>query len=185
MGRVCIGTCLGPADAALVRSAFEAHDLHVFINAEQHASMLGGLGGGLVPLQIYVAEEDAEEAAALLKDLREHTASDAGDDEHEDDEEDDGEAAGAVEQRVASRRRTGVVLLLAMCVTFGTASMYVGSWIRGVTLAVVEILGFKYTIAQPKVGAPIFAACIAADLILSLITVRRARAAIPEARVRR
>ncbi|MEO8700985.1 MAG: DUF2007 domain-containing protein [Kofleriaceae bacterium] len=185
MGRVCIGTCLGPADAALVRSAFDAHDIQVFINAEQHASMLGGLGGGLVPLQIYVAEEDAEDAEALLRDLRNHTATEDEDDEFDGQEPEEDPEASSVENRVARRRRTGVVLLLAMCVTFGTASMYMGAWIRGITFAVVEILGFKYTITQPKLGAPIFLACIAGDLISSIWQIRSSRQSLPEARVRK
>jgi hypothetical protein len=56
---------LGPAEAALLRAAFDAHDIHVVINAEHHASVLGGLGGAFVPLHIMVDEADAEEAAAL------------------------------------------------------------------------------------------------------------------------
>jgi hypothetical protein len=68
--RVRIGTCSGPAEAAFVRSVFDAHDLPVLISGEQHASVLGGLGG-FVRLDIFVAEQDAEDAAALLRDIRE------------------------------------------------------------------------------------------------------------------
>lgn len=79
MRRVRIGTCGGPAEAALVRAALDAHDIPVLINAEQHASMLGGLGGAFVPLHIYVDEADATEAAALLRDLRASGDGDAVD----------------------------------------------------------------------------------------------------------
>src|SRR5207249_1515627 len=70
MGRVCIGTCSGLADAAFLRSVFAAHDIPVLINAENHASMLGGLGGAFVRLDIVVDEAYAEDAAALLLDAR-------------------------------------------------------------------------------------------------------------------
>src|SRR4051812_27678358 len=68
--RVQIGTCSGPAEAAFVRSVFNAHELPVIINGEMHASAMGGLAG-FVPLNILVDEDDAEEAIALLRDIRE------------------------------------------------------------------------------------------------------------------
>lgn len=82
--RVKIGTCSGPAEAAFVRSVFDAHDLPVIINGEMHASAMGGLAG-FVPLNILVDEDDAEEAAALLRDIRqgEHAVSE-GDEPHGD-----------------------------------------------------------------------------------------------------
>jgi hypothetical protein len=67
--RVSIGTCSGPAEAALVRSVFEAHELQVVINGEMHASAMGGLGG-FVRLHILVDAEHVEDASALLRDIR-------------------------------------------------------------------------------------------------------------------
>jgi hypothetical protein len=75
--RVRIGTCSGPADAALVRSVFAARGLPVVVGAEHHSSMLAGLGGFL-SLDIWVDEADAEEAHALLHDLRSSDASNDG-----------------------------------------------------------------------------------------------------------
>ena len=48
-----------------------ARGIPVVVGAENHSSMLGGLGGSFLSLDIWVAEEDGEEAAALLHDLRE------------------------------------------------------------------------------------------------------------------
>jgi len=67
--RVRIGTCSGPAEAAFVRSVFDAHELPVVINGEMHASAMGGLGG-FVRLDILVDRDDAEDAVALLNDIR-------------------------------------------------------------------------------------------------------------------
>src|SRR4249920_1982989 len=69
LNRVKIGTCSGPAEAAFVRSVFDAHELPVVINGEMHASTMGGLGG-FVRLDILVDAEDAEDAVALLSDIR-------------------------------------------------------------------------------------------------------------------
>jgi hypothetical protein len=189
MGRVCIGTCSGTPDAAMVRAAFTAHDIPVFINAEQHASMLGGLGGAFLTLGIYVDEEDAEDATALLRDLRgESTEEDgasrepgaeAADDASDDDDDDASASDSGIEVRIDRRRRTGVVMLLACCVTFGTASMYTGAWLLGIGLAGGEALSFRYLVVQPRVGAPMFVACVAIDLISSMWRVRRSRRVLP------
>ena len=50
---------------------FSARGIPVVVGAEHHSSMLGGLGGGFLSLDIWVAEEDSEEASALLRDVRE------------------------------------------------------------------------------------------------------------------
>jgi hypothetical protein len=180
VARVRVGTCSGPAHAALVRAAFEAHDIPVFINAEQHASMLGGMGGVFVPLHVYVGEEDVEEAAVLMKELDARASEPI---EHEEPEDDDDEGASGVDARVDRRRRTGVVLLLAMCITFGTAHMYTGAWLRGLCLAGIEIFAFRTMMTEPKLGTALLLACIAADLVGALLNLRKQR--IPEARLRR
>ncbi|HET7499489.1 MAG TPA: DUF2007 domain-containing protein [Kofleriaceae bacterium] len=91
MSRVRIGTCSGPADAALLRSMFSAHGIPVVIGAENHASMLGGLGGAFLSLDIWVDEADREEAEALLHELHEQAATPEGDDEDDGDDENDDE----------------------------------------------------------------------------------------------
>jgi Putative prokaryotic signal transducing protein len=87
--RVRIGTCSGPAEAAFVRSVFDAHELPVVINGEMHASAMGGLAG-FVRLDILVDHDDSEEALALLRDIRagEHAVSEG--DEFPDDPDDPG-----------------------------------------------------------------------------------------------
>jgi Putative prokaryotic signal transducing protein len=155
--RVRIGTCSGPAEAAFVRSVFEAHDLRVVINGENHAGMLGGLGG-FISLDILVAEEDAEEAVALLRDIREgdHAVADGEAPEPEADEHDDERAdAQGVWRKSAEqpagerpvpegpfddrRRRTGIALMLGTMAGFGTAHMFTRAWLRGTLLAGIQI----------------------------------------------
>ena len=213
MDRVRIGTCSGPAEAALVRAAFEAHGIPIVINAEQHASMLGGLGGAFVPLHIFVREDRAEEAAALLEDLREHAGEDEADeDEAAEGEAAEGEAAGGedgaggadeeedaaageaapIEVRIARRRRTVAVLLVGFCVTFGTAHMLTGAWLRGLVLAVIEATAIVSRIEGGRgFSMSLIFACIAIDVIGALWRVHAGepdgarRSELPVARVRR
>lgn len=206
MGRVRIGTCSGPAEVALVRAAFDAHDIHVFINAEHHASVLGGLGGAFVPLHIMVDEADAEEAAAILADLRAQDGVSSADLEAEaaaaaaelpeaadgaNEADDDAEAgagssgASDVGRRVDRRRRTGIALLLGLCVTFGTAHMSTGAWFRGLLLASVELFALKLVIEHHPLAWLLLSAAIAADVVGSIWRIHAQPARIPPARVRR
>jgi hypothetical protein len=170
--RVRIGTCSGPAEAAFVRSVFDAHELEVVINGEHHASVLGGLGG-FVRLDILVDADHEEEAVALLRDIREGAHA-VGDELPEDEDVVDGDAradadgvwdakpvaadathdaapASAEAARPARaapivfddrRRRTGAVLLLSTLAGFGAAHMSTGAWARGIALAVANVAAF-------------------------------------------
>jgi hypothetical protein len=204
MGRVRIGTCSGLADAALVRSALEAHDIPVVINAEQHASMLGGIGGAFVPLHIYVDGEHAEEAGALLRDLRargrgesssEAEADGAGTDDETGDaagegrgsaadapedgdaEDDDGEPASEVDLRIERRRRAGIVLLLSCFVPLGgLGHLLTGAWLRGLALTGVQVLAFSYLFSgQDRFAVGLFGACKAIDIVGALWRIYRHR----------
>jgi hypothetical protein len=192
MGRVRIGTCSGPAEAALVRAAFEAHDIPIVINAEQHASILGGLGGAFVPLHIYVSDDRAEEAAALLEDLRAHEArepepADEADQADQADEADEEASDGPpIEVRTTRRRRTVAVVLLGLCITFGTAHMLTGAWLRGMALAGLEVLAIKYLAAgEASFGTILLFGCIITDLVGALWRVHTSKPELPVARARR
>jgi hypothetical protein len=191
MSRVKIGTCAGPADAALVRAMFAAHDLPVVIGGEQHASMMGGLAGAFVSLDILVDDADADEATALLEDLRRSEPAEPDADDSDDDDDDldaRPEPAGmlSIEARVDRRRRTGIALLLGFCVTFGTAHMFTRAWLRGVLLGGLEIFAFTRLMRAPLEGALLCAAAILTDAIGAVVRVRRAPApGLPRARLAR
>jgi hypothetical protein len=191
-GRVRIGTCADPADAALIRSVFTARGIGVVIGAEHHASLLGPIGGAFLSLDIWVASEDAEEAAALLRDLREgHAAGDAAEAALPDGEasdappdEDDDELAYERTLRTEQRRRAGLAILFGCFVTFGTAHMVTGAWARGLVLATTEVVGIRYLVAGEKLGTAIILAAVIADLTGALWRLRRRRT-LPTARVHR
>ncbi len=178
-----------------MRSAFEAHGVPIVINAEQHASVFGGLGGAFVPLHIYVDDEHAEEAAALLADLRSRDASDpaladeAGDEDADADADADASDAVPVGHRVERRRRTALALLLGCFLTFGTAHMSTGAWFRGMALAGLEVLAFTYMAAGDlKLGTFLLIACVATDMIGAIWRARTMtprQSQLPVARARR
>jgi hypothetical protein len=195
-GRVRIGTCANPADAALIRSMFAARGIGVVIGAEHHASLLGPIGGSFLSLDIWVASDDAEEAAALLRDLREGGHAEGGTEDAADAEaggepappdepdDDDGELEHERNLRTEQRRRAGLAILLGCFVTFGTAHMVCGAWARGLVLAAIEVVGIRYLVLGDKLGTAIILAAVIADLTGALWRLRRRRT-LPAARIHR
>jgi hypothetical protein len=166
---------------------FDAHGIHVVIGAEQHAGMLGGLGGAFVSLDIWVDADDAEEAAELLQAMRDSEPEPLESEEAGEDDAADAPDDLAIEARVDRRRRTGIALLLSCCITFGTGHMFSRAWLRGLMLAGLEIFAFSlighyHTRVQ---GAILFAAVVLTDMIGSIVRVRRAAPRIPRARIAR
>jgi hypothetical protein len=194
-GRVRIGTCADPSDAALTRSVFAARGIGVVIGAEHHASLLGPLGGSFLSLDIWVASDDAEEAAALLHDLRTGGhAADAEAAEAEADaeagaeagppDEDDHELEYEHRIRTEQRRRASLAILLGCFVTFGTAHMVTGAWARGLVLAAVEMVGLRYLLLGERFGTAIILAAVISDLTGALWRLRRQQT-LPTARILR
>src|SRR5262245_55274792 len=174
-----------------------ARGISVVVGAENHSSMLGGLGGGFLSLDIWVAEEDSDEAAALLRDLREPGLRGAGfdDDAAADDTADEDDDALARSVRVASdafhmqidrRRRTGIALLLGCCITFGTAHMFTRAWLRGIALGALELVDIAQVATRHRAGTIAIVGAVAADVIGAVWRVWAAPASVlPEARLRR
>jgi len=171
---------------------FSAHGIDVFVGAENHAGMLAGLGGCFLSLDIWVDDEDSEEAEALLRDLRERddrgVPGDDDDDDYDGDETGEGaqaDAGNSMQLRIDRRRRTAVAVLLGSCITFGTAHMFTGAWMRGATFAAVETAGLVQIGRGHPSGAFAAVAAILADLIGALWRVRVVpRSALPVARLR-
>jgi hypothetical protein len=199
--RVRIGICTGPSDAAVVRAMLSAHGIESVVGGEHHANLLGGLGGALIALDITVAAEDGDEAFALLTEFRngEMTTGDmpegeegepekGGESEAADDDADHTEPQpddSAPDLRFDQRKRIGVALLLAACVTFGTAHMFVRAWGLGVLLAAIEIAALGLVINRHPAGGFVILGCVLFDAIGAVWRIRAtARTNLPVARVR-
>jgi hypothetical protein len=181
--RVRVATCSDAAEAAMVRAILGAHDIEVVISGEHNASVLVGLAGSYVSLDVYVDADDAEQAAELIQSMR---VGGEGVDEPPDDE--GPEIGPDPSEALESRKRTGVVVLLALCITFGTAHMYARAWMRGVALAAIELVGIGQIGDDRPLGAAMIIGAIAFDLIGALYLVRRRprgpRPDLPTARLR-
>jgi hypothetical protein len=189
VSRVRIGTCADPSDAALIQSMFAGRGIAVVTGAGHHASPLGALGGSFLSLDIWVAEEDAEEAVELLRDLRGGHA--AGGEDEATPPDDDASAAPSDdelehERRIRSeqRSRAALAILLGCFVTFGTAHMVTGAWARGLVLAATEAVGIRYLMVGEKFGTAIILAAVIADLTGALWRLRGQRN-LPVARIHR
>lgn len=203
-GRVRIGTCADPTDAAFIRSMFAARGIDVVIGAEHHASLFGSIGTSFLSLDIWVASDDAEEAAALLRDLREAGPADRGADGGPDgggeaggeadpeaappvppdDGDDDDDLEHEAKVRTDRRRRAALAIVLGCFVTFGTAHMVTGAWVRGLVIAATEMVGIRFLVLGERFGSALVLAAVLADLIGALWRLR-AQPTLPAARVRR
>ncbi|HEX4419647.1 MAG TPA: hypothetical protein VH165_17155 [Kofleriaceae bacterium] len=220
-----------------MRSMLGARGITCVIGAEHHASLLGPIGSAFLSLDIWVDTADAEDAAALLRDLRENNPGELAaevdpgvpDDEREGDGEwvprahailagagssasrgaavhgdpDDGpgelaerptgelaerpdDDVAAIRARVYQRRRAIVALLSGTFLTFGTAHIFTGAWVRGLALAALEVFGLLQISAGNPLGGVAVAAAIATDVVGTAWRLRAAaQAALPPARLTR
>jgi Putative prokaryotic signal transducing protein len=176
--RVRIGQAANPAEATLLRSLFDAHGVAVAINGEQHAAMLGGLGGGFISLDITVDAADAERARDLLAEFQSST-------DPVEDEDDDGED---VSIKLERRKRIGIALMLSVFITFGTAHLSAGAYKRALAIAIGEIWLIRQMVVHPgnKLYVALFVAMLLFDLIDAIRIINRNFAQrIPVATVRK
>ena len=178
--RVRIGRCANPAEATLLRSFFDAHGIAVVINGEQHAGMLGGLGGSFISLDIQVAAEDGERASELLAEFQRTNEAEAVE-EDDDDEPDD------LSFRLERRKRIGIAIMLAVFVSFGTAHLSAGAYKRAFALALLEILAIRELVVHgPWPGAAMLVGGILYDVIGAIHTIQKNFAQrIPSAKLRK
>ncbi|MBL4634636.1 MAG: DUF2007 domain-containing protein [Kofleriaceae bacterium] len=129
------------AEASFLRSYLESEGITVYIQGENHRSMLG-MVGAFIELNVLVASSDYEEANAMMQAFGEAQPDDEGglegpyrDDFSEEDEEDDDELQAAIE------KRTKEVQNMAILVPFGGAHFAAGAPVRGLVLAGLSALG--------------------------------------------
>ena len=166
-----------------------AHGIEAIVTSENQAALFGHLSGLFLSLDIWVASDDADDAAALLQDAREAGCA-AGNDNSDansgvadlDDADDD--PASSLAPRIDRRQRTGVAVLLGCCLTFGAAHVLTGAWARGVGLAALELFGIVRLAGGHAGGGAAIAAAILADVLGAVWPLRaQDRSALAAARV--
>lgn len=205
---VSVGYCYSIAEAMMIRSFLEARGIIAIIPGMGAVSALAYTSG--FASQVLVDRDHAEDAVALIRQLREGASAEDevalaegeargdGATEGEDDGEGEGEGEDEdedpavvydVEQRVARRRRIAITACAATMVTLGMGHMVNRAYLRGVFFAGLEVLGLYLVALGVAAGKFVLIGAIATDLAggLALATsgAPRVRAALPVARVSR
>lgn len=197
--RIVVARCTDSGEAALVRAALAAHGIDVFI-AGEHRALVAGLALEVIGLDVWVDRDDAEQATALIRELREGGAAALADDEIPADDtaprQDEVEPGGAVVQtggdtlaRMRRTKRSIAAITVGLFIQHGTAHLSTRAWKRGLTLAAVQLVGWRHLFAGNHVtGTAMVVAAVAADVIGALVEIARtsrpaASAALPPARV--
>ncbi|HUQ05236.1 MAG TPA: DUF2007 domain-containing protein [Kofleriaceae bacterium] len=169
---VRIATCRDSAEVAVLRSVLEAHGIHPIIPGEVVGSMAPHLTAFAIPVFVHV--DDVVEAQRLIADIRASSPVKEDDADNADEDGDDVEslAASNVAVRIQRRARTGVTVMLALFLGFGTGHMSTGAWKRGIALAAVEIVGIRHLAAGSRWGLALVALAILCDLVGSIMRVR-------------
>lgn len=188
-----VAICRDDAEAALVRAVLTAHDVPVHINGEHHAAMVG-LGAAIVRLDVLVAREHAEEAAALIAELREGGEAALADGEIPADDAseraDEVAPGGALVQtgedtltRLGRHRRIAGALLVGLTLMHGAAHMSTRAWKRGLGLAALQVTGWRHLFAgHATLGGTLVLGAIGLDLVGAIVEIVRRRAPVPPAR---
>jgi hypothetical protein len=186
--RVRIATCRDHAEAAVITSALRSHGIHVFVNGEASATMFSWAAAAIA-LDVWVDRDEADEALALIRELREGGEAQLADDVQPADdtgapvdELEAAEAAAEAEERalaagepdtltrLGKRKRTALALAVGLFIGHGTAHMSARAWKRGLVLAAVQVLGWRTLFTgNPQAGAAIVVATIAMDLVGALL----------------
>lgn len=179
-----------------MKAVLTGHDIPVFINGQNAAPMLG-LASSAVALDVWVAQADAEQAVALIRELREGGEGALADDEipaddtgEPVDDADDEPAAATVGDtltRMGKRKRIALAITVGVFMQHGTAHMSARAWTRGFVLAGVQLLGWRtLAIGNPRGGIAIIAATVLMDILGALMVIAQSQPSdLPTARVRK
>jgi hypothetical protein len=163
---VQVATCHDPGEATLIRTVLSAHGIAAII--PEGASSAGVMAVGF-RTHVFVDADDAEEATALIAEMR--AAPSADEPDEADDEPDERAPAGQPELNVAidRRKRVGALVLVAVGLQFGTAHLFSGAWKRGLALAALEIYGIRTLWHGHRWGAAVVVAAVLMDLVGSIV----------------
>ncbi len=178
--RVRVATCHDRAQAIAIREELEASAIDAVVTSESHAPPgLAGLATGYVACEVWGEAADAERAAGVLGEDTEEDAADhdhAPDHAHDPDHDQDSPKAIDAVVGLERRKRTGMAILLAFTITFGTGHLYTRAWMRGITLAAIEIVGFGQIWVNPTLAAVLVAGAIVSDAVGATMRIRAATA---------
>jgi hypothetical protein len=194
--QVVVATCRDSAEAALVRAVLTGHDIPVYISGENHAAMVG-MGAAAITQAVYVPRDHAEQARALIEEMREGGEAQLADDEVPADDTaereelvtDDGalvEPATDTLTRLGKRKRVGLAVLVGLSLGHGTAHMSTRAWKRGFVLALSQVAGW-WTMAAGdlKLGTAVVLTTMGMDIVGAIAHIVQTDSPLPRARLHR
>lgn len=191
-----IGTCRDSAEAALVRAVLSAHGIPFHISGEGHAAMVG-VGAAAIAQVIFVPRELAEEARALLDEMRQGGAAALAEDEIPADDTaerleeltEDGALVTSTDDtlaRLGTRKRLVLAVLVGLFIGHGAAHFSTRAWGRGALLLAIQIVGWRVLVAGNLAGgAAIVLTTMAMDVVGAALRIVSTESPLPTARVRR
>lgn len=204
---VSVAMCHSPAEAMMIQAMLSARGIHAIIPGASAASLTAAATA--FSSRVLVDEADAEEASALIAELRAEAASAApgegedgsenGDGDGDGDEDDRPEAreeARALEKNFdaqAARTRRRRMIIASVCISLmfpiGAGHLLQRAWGRAIALIGLDVLGLRYLFAgHHRTGAALLVTAIVLDAFGSAILAARRfsvadRPALPAAKL--
>lgn len=194
---VSVAMCHSPAEAMMIQAMLSARGIHAIIPGASAASLTAAATA--FSSRVLVDEADAEEASALIAELRDEAASAAPGEGEGGDEDDQSEArqeeraleANLDAQAVRTLRKRMIIasLCLSLMITMGAGHLLQRAWGRAFALIGLEVVGLRYLFAgHHRTGAALFVIAIVLDAIGSATLAARrfsvaARPALPSAKL--
>ena len=159
-------------EASILRSYLEHHDIHVYVQGENHRSMLG-MVGAYIDLRIMVPRESAEEAVRLVEEF--HAASEETDDgaEHRGPYRDEEEEEDGGIDEVEIRRKVRGARMVALFLPFGTGHLAAGATFAGLILVLTSLAGIVLGNSRSPALWFLWPLAVAMDFMLVPKVVRR------------
>lgn len=163
-------------EASILRSYLEHHGIHVYVQGENHRSMLG-MVGAFIDLNIMVPRHDAENACRLLEEFHAAEVEDDGletrgpfrdQDEPADDEDDK-----AYAQKVEIRRIVRGARLIGLFLPFGTVHVAAGARALGVVFILLSVAGIVLGFGRYQALGVLWPLALVLDFALVPRAVRR------------
>lgn len=173
---VLVADCHDPAEATVIRTILSMHGIDAVI--PEGASSAGVAAVGFIT-HVFVPRDRADEARELIAELRSYEKEDA-----EEEPDEDGAAPVDVAGTIDRRKKIGAAVLFAILIQWGTGHMSTGAWKRGFALAAVQFVGARWLWNGDRNGLFLWVGAIVLDVVGAVMRCTRARAPLPQARVR-
>lgn len=197
---VVVATCRDSAEATMIRAVLTAHEIPVHVSGDGSAVGIGNSGASPT---VRVPRELADDARALIEEMRSGGEAALADDEIP--EDDTAERAdeltpdGALVRdtdaapegsdtvgRLKPHNRVALALATGIIVGHGTAHMSVRAWKRGFVLLAVQVLGWWTLFTRDaRQGALIVVATVLCDIVGALVLIGQTPAPLPVAKARK